>query len=92
MVKKPWDNEKSRALRSLTMQMTRLNRADVGRGPGQMSPETADRKRAGIEGARKEIYAVPRDQFTRKDRLKIFERWKLTVEDTLAEKRQERDG
>ena len=84
---KYWNNDKSRALRSLTMRLTRLHRTSVGTDGETMTPQNWDRKQEAIKQARTEIYAIDRLKFTVEDRERIFKRWKLDVNSQNEEKR-----
>lgn len=86
---KYWDNDKSRALRSLTMRLTRLHRTSVGTDGETMTPQQWDKKQDAIKQARDEIYAINRVDFTIEDRERIFKRWKLDVNSQNEEKRDD---
>ena len=72
---KYWNNDKSRALRSLTMRLSRMNRIRL-----DISEETYRFKKKAIDNAREEIYEIPRPMFTMDDRERIFMKYDLMEE------------
>ena len=69
--KKYWDNEKSRALRALTMRLSRLNR-----NKKVPSDDRADIE-IRIQAAREQIYKIEKKDFTKDHRFEIFDRYGL---------------
>lgn len=72
---KYWDNDKSRALRALTMRLSRMNKVR-----DKIPEATYLEIKRNIQAARDEIYKIPRAEFNEEVREEIFQRHDLIRE------------